>query len=158
MKVALESVQQLYVVFVIENINLLIQEKTRKKKKKWGINDKLWWNFNYHRQTCIDGQDLQVAVLNSIQPCIQPSIHHLLLSQDGVTVAAGHAGYSRCPSPQQRLTAPTGGSWGVPRPDGIYNPSSGLPWGLLPVGWKTSKGRCPIDILMSCPNHLSWFL
>lgn len=59
-------------------------------------------------------------------------------------------GYSTHPSPQQNFTAPTRGTWGIPRPDKIYNTSSEF-WvyrGLLPVGraWKTSNGRHPNQI------------
>lgn len=56
----------------------------------------------------------------------QSSIHLRLLFMGWVTLAAGSEGYSGSPSPSQHFPAPPGGSGGVPRPDEIYNPSSGF--------------------------------
>lgn len=54
------------------------------------------------------------------------SIHYLPLIQGRVVEAAGLDGYSRPPFPQQRFPVLPSRSWGVPRPDGIHNPSSEL--------------------------------
>lgn len=88
---------------------------------------------------------------------IHPSIHFRLLSRGWVTVAAGWAGYSRCPFPQQRFPASPGGPR---RPDEVYNPSSKF-WvcqGSPPSWW------CPENLQregsrehpVRWPHHLSW--
>uniref|UniRef100_A0AAQ5X0F8 Uncharacterized protein n=1 Tax=Amphiprion ocellaris TaxID=80972 RepID=A0AAQ5X0F8_AMPOC len=59
-------------------------------------------------------------------PSIHPSIQFLLLIWSWVAEAAGEAGCSRRPSPQQRFPALPEGSRGVPRPGDIYNPSNEL--------------------------------
>lgn len=48
----------------------------------------------------------------------------LLPSCGQVAVAAGQAGFSICLCAQQRFPALPGGSWGIPKPDEICNPSS----------------------------------
>ena len=62
---------------------------------------------------------------------IHPSIFVPLI-RGRVAEAVGPAGLSRPPSPQQRSPAPPGGSQGVPRPEEIYNLSSGF-WVCLGV-------------------------
>ena len=50
--------------------------------------------------------------------------------------------YSRLLIPQQHVPAPPGGSWGVPRPDQVYNPSSRF-W-VCPVNLqREATGRRP---------------
>lgn len=77
---------------------------------------------------------------------LHPSIHCRTLNQGRVVVAAGSVGYSRCPS--MLSSSSWGGSWGVPGPDEIHNPTSGF-WfcpgvsSQLVVPGKPPKGGSP---------------
>ena len=90
---------------------------------------------------------------------IHPSIHCRTLNQGRVVVAAGSAGCSRCPSTLS--SSSWGGSWGVPGPDEIHNPSSRF-WfcpgvsSQLVVPGKPPKGGAgghPAGVLIRCSNH-----
>ena len=73
---------------------------------------------------------------------LHPSIHRPPLIRGRVVGAVGQAGFSRPPSPQPHSPAPPGGSRGIPRPEEIYNPSSGF-WVCLGVSSQSDVSGKP---------------